>query len=349
MPLTHLCRLLDLKASQLKHVAFLLGLPSTGSKPELDSAIRECLSTKQRLFERGGRVVSVDMGIRNLAVCVLDVPPLSSEQRLGKKPFSSPLTVSHWRKRDLLSGATTEQASKDTVSATKKGRRKGRPSITASIPKDAFTPSVLSQTAYDVTKDILSYKPSAILIERQRFRSGGAAAIQEWTIRVNMLESMLWACLHTMRRENKSASDDFPCVHEVSPARVASFWTAGPDVSLRPQDDILDPGHETQAASSAVDAKSRTNKVQKSDKIAIVRAWLHNADQADVSLDFKGEAAKTAAIFAASKDRNERRAGDAEGEATIGKLDDLADCLLQAVAWVRWNENCRRLGRLLEM
>ncbi|KAK4549684.1 hypothetical protein LTR36_004985 [Oleoguttula mirabilis] len=354
---THLSRrLLDLKASKLKHVAFLMGLPSTGSKPELDTVIRHHLHDRQTPFH-GGRVVSVDMGIRNLAFCVLDIPPLGPEPRLGKQPLDSPLTVSHWLKRDLLSAAVpvedgpAEQPIDDATAKTEQSRRKRKPAVTASIPKTAFTPSVLSKTAYDITAELMSYKPSAILIERQRFRSGGAAAIQEWTVRVNMLESMIWACLQTMRQTSKHGSDAFPSVHEVSPARVSRFWTAASNISLRPTDGMLSPGSNDEALPPANALERRARKVQKNDKIAIVRSWLDRVEPVDVSLAFNGEAAETADAFGIPTSRASRKGGSAgsgEGVAPAGKLDDLADCLLQGVAWVRWEENSRRLGRLLD-
>ncbi|KAK5114994.1 hypothetical protein LTR85_010032 [Meristemomyces frigidus] len=330
-----------------------MGLPSTGTKSQLDSVIRGHLDNCQRTFN-GGRVVSVDMGIRNLAFCVMDVPRLDSEERLGSKSLSSPLTVSHWHKRDLLSavaqsgGISVGKPADVADGGINKGGRKRKPAITAGIPKSAFTPSVLSKTAYDVTVDILSYKPSVILIERQRFRSGGAAAIQEWTVRVNMLESMIWACLRTMRETRKPKKAIFPDVHPVNPASVARFWTAAPDVSLRPPDNLLSPDHNTQNAPLANKPKRATRKVQKSEKIAVVRSWLEGVGPTEVSLDFKGEAAKTATAFAVADGRARRKAAVAEGEAPMGKLDDLADCLLQAVTWVRWEENSRRLNQLLE-
>lgn len=327
-----------------------MGLPSTGTKAELEAIIFNRLRSRLAPFN-GGRVISVDMGIRNLAFCVLDVPRLDLGQQLGKRPFPSPFTVSHWQKMDLLSTTKSQPAdeSETHVAADQierevaHGKRKRKPTITNSVSKTAFTPSVLSKTASEVARDILSRKPTAILIERQRFRSGGGAAIQEWTVRVNMLESMLWACFQTMRETANTDADDFPTLHEVSPARVANFWTAAPEMNLRPADDLF-----TRDKAAAPLAKLMRKKVQKKDKIAIVRSWLgsSNVDNKDVPLALAGDAAKTAEVFRARNKKSSRKA-DAVEDGVVGKLDDLADCMLQAVTWVRWEENSRRIDRLL--
>ncbi|KAK5138306.1 hypothetical protein LTR08_003367 [Meristemomyces frigidus] len=344
-------RLLSLKASKLKTAAFLMGLPSAGTKTDLDSIIRTKLSARQPF--NGGRVLSVDMGIRNLAFCVLDMPPFSTAQSLGKERVTSALAVSHWFKKDLLAAAEDAGGGEQTTSETvavgeRESGLKRKPA--AAVPKDAFTPSALSKTAYAITTQLLSYKPTVILIERQRFRSGGSAAILEWTVRVNMLESMLWACLQTLRESRLLEENaDFPTVLEVSPRRVASFWTTGPEASLRPTDDLLVPGsNDRDALSSPMHTPPRARRaVRKSDKIAIARFWLDGSDATSAPLAFGGEAAKTAHAFRVRGGKGSRGASGAGGEGAVGKLDDLADCLLQAVAWVRWEENSRRVGWLL--
>ena len=340
-------RPLNLKSWQLKYSAFLMGLTTTGTKVELDSSLRHHLYASKRPFD-GGRIVSVDMGIRNLAYCVLDVPTLDAAQRHGKKPFNTPITVSNWRRKDLLSPDLAPEQSPEQLAekaevvncANGSGRRR-KTALTTSIPKAAFTPSVLSATAYSVVTDLLSYKPNVILIERQRFRSGGAAAIQEWTVRVNMLESMLWACLHTMCETRSTATEAFPTIHGVSPAKVAKFWTAAPDIDLRPRENLYDLSRQQPSPVASLTRK----KVQKKDKIATARSWLDDSD--DVSLNFEGEAAETTEAFRRQRGRVGGRA-DSHAEASAGKLDDLSDCLLQGMAWLRWEENSRRVHRLLD-
>jgi cruciform cutting endonuclease 1 len=322
----------SLKACQLKYAAFLMGLPSTGTKPVLESTIQQKLhSFTSRESSRTNRIVSVDMGIRNLAYCVLDLPSsLSSTQQ--------PFKISTWQRRDLLTTTSTE--TQPLQDLPKSGGRRRKPA-TSYVDAKAFTPSVLSKTAYDITKELLAHDPTTILIERQRFRSGGAAAIQEWTVRVNMLESMLWACLHTLCSNSSSPGKDYPTAHEISPARVASFWAAGKEFPLRPAEDLFSPS-AVNGGIVGITKSTESRKVQKKDKIAIAQSWLQGGN-GDVQLEFEGQAAEVAQAFR-SKARNVgKRSGPAD---SMGKLDDLADCLLQAVAWARWEQNAVALRRI---
>ncbi|KAK4896603.1 hypothetical protein LTR27_005521 [Elasticomyces elasticus] len=322
----------NLKAAQLKHAAFLCGLPSTGIKADLVAVLqRQARSSPEQLGRR--RVISVDMGLRNLAYCVVDVPGIDGSPELGKG--ERPLNVLQWKKTDLLrvAGAQVPIDALNGIDAPTKSRSKkrGRP---AAVPASMFTPSELSKTAYSVTTDLLKHGPDAILIERQRFRSGGAAAIQEWTVRVNMLESMLWACLRTLSEGSTNKRVNFPTIHEVNPARVAHFWVSTPDTLAN-----------TSEVASTADGTGR-KRVQKNDKIDVVRSWL--SGEAGSSLTFDGGAARVANAFASPSGRSSRtKSADTESSEDIGKLDDLADCLLQAAAWARWEENRNALTQLL--
>lgn len=330
---------LDLKNWQLRYCAFLLGLPSTGNKTRLQGALLDRLQQPDAVPKaKTERIISVDMGIRNLAYCVLDVSHASSPS-VGR---SSTLKVHAWKRMDLLEshldppGVIESSVFEDqgTGSQLKQTRKSIVPSL---IAKAAFAPSSLSKSAYDVTAALLKHKPTTILIERQRFRSGGAAAIQEWTVRVNMLESMLWACLETLRHGKGSKQSIFPSTHEVSPARVAKFWTADPSIPLRPPDSFY-----SLQMSVEQDVNMAKKKVEKKEKIAIARSWLEGTND-DVALEFEGEAAKTADLFrAGASTKSKSKSGVGKGRNEL-KLDDLADCLLQAVAWLRWRENAEKM------
>lgn len=327
-----------LKAWQLKYCAFLIGTASTGPKHHLETSILARLAERKPPKEKC-RILSVDMGIRNLAYCVIDAQlsqPQLKASRVGASktnPTRSPPNVVEWQRLDVLADPTDPSPGGD------------KKAVRQQIANEAFTPSALSRTAYKITQTLLSHRPDVILIERQRFRSGGASAIQEWTVRVNMLESMLWACLETLKHSASPSGSSVPAVYEVSPKRVGSFWTACEGVGLGVPDDILsDPFGEK----GTEVLKGVKKKVEKKDKIAVLKSWLRG--DGDVHLRFSDDVKGAVGLFnIATKDQSGD--GDIKSPAKrtpAGKLDDLADCMLQAMAWVRWEENSRKLKHLGE-
>ncbi|CAK4027954.1 Cruciform cutting endonuclease 1 like [Lecanosticta acicola] len=346
----------NLKLSQLKYWAFLTGMPITNTKTELLRALRE--QVNGGISRERSDVLSVDMGIRNLAFCKIR----TEENENG---LDGRIRVEVWRKMDLI-GMIEENMKKKkkngkAVDDIEEEGEEEHDEIPANenvqrgkLAADAFTPANLSKVATAVTSKLLEYEPSEILIERQRFRSGGAAAIQEWTVRVNMLESMLWACLETRRedahaqseRENNASSEErvqkaveFPSTHAVSPARVSSFWTMGTDLPLRPPAGFLQ-GATQPAFPPAARTRQKAIDIKKA-KIDVVKSWV--AGDADVQLDFSSREAAESAEFFQTETASKSKSSD---RAAIGKLDDLADSLLQAVAWVRWRENAREILRM---
>ncbi|OQO02440.1 hypothetical protein B0A48_11967 [Cryoendolithus antarcticus] len=325
----------SLKSRTLQRMAFLAGLPSTGTKAELATTLRSGLP-QSRLLAQPSRILSIDMGIRNLAYCVLDLASLQSTS--APAPLTTSLRVREWRRLDLLGRLVPESAAK----TDRKGGADN--SISRKLPANAFTPSVMSRVAYGITTELLEYKPTIILIERQRFRSGGGSAIQEWTLRVNMLESMLWACFQAHNAVNLSTKDYLaPSLHEVSPAMVAKFWTAGTDKELRTPSQLLQDGADSTATYNA------SRSVDKKAKIGVARGWLKG--EGGVSLQLQPEVKSVVDAFTTARRSSTRKKGaeDSEAESSdVGKLDDLADCLLQGAAWVRWEENRRDMIRLME-
>ena len=345
----------QLRAAQLKHAAFLMGLPTAGTKPELENSILLRLNDPP-LLSRPTRLVSIDMGIKNLGICALE-PLYLTDSMKTPKSFSqnsnekSKLRVLAWKKLDVLSkiqpAETATPKTKEELDLAQPTKTKPRQKTSAPNPS-AFAPSALSKVALSITQDILhTYKPTHILIERQRFRSGGASAVQEWTLRVNMLESMIWACLESLR----VGKEKFPAVHEVSPARVAKFWCLGPStIGTTPPPDLFTQGWKGAKLDAIADAVSpKTSKIEKKDKIAVVRSWLDGdkseSGDSTVALELSDEAMVVADSFLSDVKRGRSRKPSTQSS---GKLDDLADCLLQGAAWIRWEENRQSMLKLLQ-
>lgn len=357
-------RLSSLKNAELKQLARLIGSANSGAKPALTASICRDLA-QTRLPRPSGqtiRLMSIDMGIRNLAFCVLDISSTSRTNPSKPAQTDTPnladlagtlppalhdISLVAWRRLEVSSAQLNPPTSSSLAPP---------PAATPPETKEAFDPATFARLAYALVDTILlPYAPSIVLIERQRHRSSGSPAIAEWTVRVNMFECMLHAVFETLRRRGVGGVD----VYSVDPKRVSGFWVEGED------------GEEGNGKGGAGKGKKKNSKAVKEAKIRTAEGWLR--EQLDVRRDVEGMRRAFLGLF--NKKTAKRRAGvnnrrsvgaeggDKEvsvvgddgqsgGEAEMGdlvKLDDLADCLLQGVAWTQWEMNKRALGCMIEV
>lgn len=437
-----------LKSTQLKHLAFLTGLNSTGTKAQVVETLARELGVarvggwKHTFSDDGGgggrgggrnglgveggsnglnvkkgsngrdggaRILSIDMGIRNLAYCVLDMPNgtgfLRHTGRYHREAGGhgngagvlAHLKLSAWNRVAVNEAASSTATTLPTASGsslqtthsdnigTATDSNTSPPSTPATPPTPSsttipFNPSTYAKLAYNLIASLLhTYNPTTILIERQRWRSGGAATVLEWTIRVNMFEGMLHAVLETLRGEQEVGKGRFPDVYSVSPKRVFDFWAEEKRLEGEGDVDVGVGGKSVDAAEDEeqllevkkTKEKKKTfsgskTKAQKALKIDIVQSWLRPSPStsqsqlpcADNIIDIRNAFLDK---LAKRKGRGvEERSGDATTRkkvttslssnvheekfpspvsAVVDKLDDLADCLLQGVTWVQWEAN----------
>ena len=300
------------KLAQLKTLAFKCGVSTSGTKGVLIQRLQDEIRPARYAISKSTKVLSIDMGIRNLAYCVLDVSPslLSSSMEITK-PVQLPYLDS-WHRIAVSSPPLPSDGSGETSKPT----------------KESFSPATLSKSAYKLLRQLIDPRgdpPTHILIERQRFRSMGSKHILEWTIRVNMFESIIYAILHAMK-ELKIWDGE---VVGISPGKVGPYWV----------------GEEEGAGKeSKVQKKHRSSKsakiINKGLKIDLVRSWLEAGDFVMLGV---GDVKDTARRYMEKWDRAPGgRKGAKKGEKPedeMGKLDDLADCLLQGMAWIQWERN----------
>lgn len=393
----------NLTVADLKALLTRIGSPTSGRKPVLAARLTQdlqvprlplsCKNATSRTksgraqignHKKSARILSIDMGVKNLAFCVADASMQSRAGQSGKSESDSEarqveakMHTIAWRRVDVMH----EIAEANARHQLQIGDHSVAPEPNL---EGSFHPRVLARAAHALlTRVLLPYKPDIILIERQRYRSGGGAAIQEWTVRVNMLESMLWAVLeaikgHTWNLPSPSNTEDAgqPQVFDVSPARVGTFWI-----------DSLDEEHDARRSAASIQAfklgpkgevsenacesiatarKMSAAKVRKKDKIQLVRSWLSHApyssktartgsnkeqvqeNNASITFSFAPEAEETRealCIIRSSTKRSKITNKNIAKTGDVRKLDDLADCFLQAAAWVAWEWNRLEIQR----
>lgn len=136
----------------------------------------------------------------------------------------------------------------------------------------------------------------------------------------------------------------------IAPGKVGPFWLEGEGEVTTTALEEAGIGESSQA--SIVKTKTRNAKLAKAlnkgAKIDLVRNWLAIGDRVGV------DSPDVEALVKAYLDKWDKKPGGVKGKraakdavATIekmGKLDDLADSLLQGMAFIQWEEN-KRIAR----
>ncbi|KAJ5373351.1 DNA-binding SAP [Penicillium concentricum] len=353
-------------------------------------------------------ILSIDMGIQNLAFAHLLVPRpdspgvgidtahprapvLTAWHRVAISEISS-LNLIPGDNTGLVKPAVSISGSEDATESSQAILPiKSEKDIPVKIAKSAkeenlYCPDIYAANAYTlITSLIAAYRPTHVLIERQRFRSGGGSAVLEWTLRVGIMEGMLYAVLHTLRQERGGDVADL-IVRGVEPSRVVRYWLEGGSGSSVPGKGKV--GEKSEVGGKTKEKKPNAREVKKA-KIDIVGRWLSAAmqdtnacpdtDDGPKKLEL-GIAADNKIVLADKsvspalhgvagaymrkwQGQTQTKKGRGKGsrspspispQSDIGdevvavdpkKLDDLADCLLQGVTWVEWQIMRERVAK----
>lgn len=299
-------------AGQLQTLAKACGIPASGTKRVVTDRVLASVANS-RVLSANDRILSIDMGLRNFAFCLLtptastgsahvfggegsevqgsiDYPDSSGTATVSAIRTPPQLTLHDWRVLDLAEGGA-----------------------------DVTNNQALSPIAVDlVNRHLLPLRPTHILIEQQRYRSRGAAAVQEWTLRVNALEAMLHAILNSMRSLDVWKGE----VEAVDPSKAASFFFD--EVGRAP------------------------SKMLKKMKIDLLGGWISAEDKMplklgstqvkDLAVSYLDHWRKPAKAAKVGKSKTAVAAAEDDSKRPFKKLDDLTDCVVQGAAWASWQQ-----------
>ena len=158
-----------------------------------------------------------------------------------------------------------------------------------------------------------------------------------------MFESMLYAVLQTLKSENVWNGTVIP----IAPGKVGPFWLeGGQNVSADSALTIPEADVGVSRARTKLRNAKTAKLLNKGAKIDLVKTWLEAKEKVILGTS---EAESTAQAYLEKWYRLPGRAkskevvkGAKSGEVeAMGKLDDLADSLLQGMAWIQWEKNKR--------
>ena len=155
-----------------------------------------------------------------------------------------------------------------------------------------------------------------------------------------MFESILYAVLNTLKEEKIWEGEVVPVI----PGKVGPFWIGEDLDDGVPQESV---GEKGKGKKKKLRTSQNAKVKNKGAKIDLVRGWCGSGDMV------RWGNKEVEDMASAYVEKWDRRPGGVkrpkkgpkkelvEGQEKMGKLDDLADCLLQGMAWVQWEENKR--------
>lgn len=330
--------LLKLKLAQLKALSTSLGLPSSGTKGALSDAILRASTVASAQIannknKRPGPLVmkSVDMGVRNLSLVNLHSSFLGvSGTTESKLKTSGQIGISQWKRLDVEKGFRPDAWTPDISSFDVE---RLATIAHALVQREFFLPRIDGSSGEEAGQRALTppaYWPDVILIERQRFRSGSSTSILEWTIRVNMLENMLHAILHTL------APPGTVVVASVNPKAVLAYWTLRTGATRSAKGYKETKAFKTQLAAAILNSPGPKSQATQG---------LNGSSESKMPLinNLSGLKLETAPRGFNLLDDDSRDVARILGAAKV-KDDDLADSFLQGLAWLEWMHGRQRLA-----
>ncbi|KAB8670390.1 hypothetical protein FH972_026303 [Carpinus fangiana] len=353
MTLSSRISLSALRGKDLARVAAHTGLRSSGTKDALSKRLP--IELHSQLFGPGTqRILSIDMGLRNLAYCLVEVDaarfpapkiaPQTSQVLATSMVKGNMKAIATAQLEEVFSSPASEPPS--VLPAMQLCAWYHKDLTLGGLPADElYDPPTLAPVVYNLVRNVLlPLQPTHVIVERQRHRTGGQASILEWTFRVNMLESMLWSSLETLRLEqqqdattSEEAGKQFMQTHSILPGRVNAL--------------LLSEG-DRKTADAKVLKTAMAAAWLRSDQLACHEGQAYQMRDEFLAAHKAGSKRSSKRQIKAANDAREDKLKGADGVVEAArkqpvlqaqKLDDLADCLLQVVAWVQWEANRRNV------
>ena len=214
----------------LRRIAHAIGTKISGVKPDVirriglglegcqykRAGLADPLDPTAPVTPREMRILSIDMGVQNLAYANFVVPP-DWRKRIDDPNRPRPVLTA-W-KRLAVQDIVHLKNQAEPHRPPKAVQKEHNLDRSDEREMDSIHPAMFAEYAYNLVSYLVdTHNPTHVLIERQRLRSNRGPNVFEWVLRVGMFESMINSSLYTLQRER--GLNIF--VDAIDPGRVVS-------------------------------------------------------------------------------------------------------------------------------